>query len=65
MLSRVEATFGQKETLTQSDALLSLVQKEKRATEKKCRGLRKGGTPDEAEEAYLSALCDLIKELEV
>lgn len=63
-LSRLEAAFGRRETRMPSDALRSLVQKEKRAVEKKCHGLRKGGTPDEGEEAYLSALYELIKELE-
>ncbi|MBE6655276.1 MAG: SAM-dependent methyltransferase [Ruminococcaceae bacterium] len=64
-LTRTEASFGCRHTRKPSDALLSLVQKEKRGVEKKCRGLRKGGRPDEGEEEYLSDLCALIKELEV
>ncbi len=63
-LSRTEAAFGRRETRGVSDALLSLVAKEKRAVEKKCRGLRKGGIPDAREEVYLSELSALIKELE-
>ena len=63
-LTRTEAAFGRRETMRRSDALVSLVEKEKRGVEKKCRGLRKGGTPNEAEEEYLSTLNALIKELE-
>lgn len=62
-ISRLEAAFGGKETRRPSFALLSLVEKEKRAVEKKCRGLSKGGNPDQEEEAYLSELCALIEEL--
>lgn len=62
-ITRTEAAFGCRATMEKSDALLSLVEKEMRAIEKKCRGLRKGGAPDEGEEEYLSALYALIKEL--
>ena len=62
-LSRLEAAFGRRETQTASAELLALVEKEKRAVEKKCRGLRKGENPDKAEEDYLSELCAFIEEL--
>ena len=64
-LTRIEAAFGRQETIKKSEELLALVEKEKRAVEKKCRGLRQGGTPDENEENYLSELYALIKELSV
>ena len=62
-ISRMEATFGKNALDTHDPALLALVQKEARGQEKKCRGLREGGTPDEGEEQYLFALYDRIKEL--
>ena len=62
-ITRTEAAFGRLEGRP-SEALLALIRKEIRAVEKKCRGLRAGGIPDEAEEEYLSALCAILKEYE-
>lgn len=62
-LTRTEATLGR---IVPSDAdavLISLIEKEKRGQEKKCSGLRAGGTPDAEEEAYLSSLEKLLEEL--
>ena len=63
-LTRIEAAFGRRDTMKKNADLLSLIEKEKRGVEKKCRGLRKGGTPDEDEEKYLLEIDSLIKELE-
>lgn len=62
-ISRIEAAFG-KHIDKESDALMALIRKEKRAQEKKCIGLRAGGISDPEEEAYLSALCAIMKEFE-
>ena len=63
VLTRTEATFGKIERSRADDALIALIEKEKRGQEKKCRGLRAGGIPDEEEEKYLSSLTELLKEL--
>ena len=62
-ISRVEAAFGPRSLRVPDQAFLSLLEKEIRATDKKCRGLQKKGTPDQDEEAYLTSLYDLKKEL--
>lgn len=62
-ISRVEAAFGRREARRPCAELLALAKKEKRAVEKKCLGLRRGGNPDRGEEAYLAELCAFIEEL--
>ena len=63
-ISRVEAAFGRLPEEGVGEELLALIRKEKRAVEKKCRGLRDGGIPDKEEERYLSELTALLKEKE-
>ena len=63
VLSRIEAAFGRAEAREVNASFLDLVRKELRGQEKKCLGLRAGDIPDEAEEAYLSELKQLLKEL--
>ena len=62
-ITRTEATFGKIERGRADDTLIALIEKEKRGQEKKCRGLRAGGISDSGEEAYLSDLTELLKEL--
>ena len=62
-ITRLEATLGVISHRDLDDTFLSLVEKEIRAMEKRCKGLREKGTPDPDEEGYLTALYELKKEL--
>lgn len=61
-ISRIEAALGRLSGSPDSDAFLALLEKHYRSQQRKCEGLRRGGTPDSEEEAYLWELCALLKE---
>ena len=61
-ISRIRAALGQMPDGILDEARRALLEKHYRAQKKKCEGLRRAGTPDSEEEAYLSELYALLKE---